>query len=371
MRVGVLTSSRADYGIYLPLLKRLHADEFFTLQLIVLGTHLSGKHGSTINQIEEDGFSILRKVVTDPQGDEAEDISKSIGDTITKFSAVWSEFGSQLDLVFALGDRFEMFAALTAAIPFNIKVAHIHGGETTLGAIDNIFRHSISLMSNYHFVSTEAYKDRVKEIISSEDHIYNIGAMSLENLNDLELLDKDSFLRIHKVDLRVPTILFTFHPETVNAELNESYATVISEVLETMIDKFQVLITMPNVDTKSEMIRNSLLASIESHGKIYGVESLGTLGYFSCMKHCAFLMGNTSSGIIEAASMGKYVINLGDRQKGRAQSSNVINVPIDTQDILKSVDQLCEGDLNFKGENIYAQSNGSMKVLEILKSYDA
>ena len=371
MRIAVLTSSRADYGIYLPLLKKLNADAFFTLEMIVFGTHLSSKHGQTIDQIEKEGFSVLEKIETQPDGDDPADISRSIGDTISKFSTIWTKHGDSLDVIFGLGDRFEMFAAMTAAIPFNLRLAHIHGGETTLGAIDNIFRHSITLMSSIHFVSTETYKLRVKDMTGSDDHVFDVGAMSLENLDHLKLLDKASFFKEHHVDLSIPTILFTFHPETVNVSHNKRYASVITDVLETMTDMFQVLITMPNVDTKSEVIRTSLLSVIKSNDKIKGVESLGTLGYFSCMKQCAFLMGNTSSGIIEAASMGKYVINLGDRQKGRAQSSNTIDVPIEKQKIIDAVNDLCKGDLNYKGENIYAKVNGSNRVLEILKSLDA
>lgn len=156
MKIGVLTSSRADYGVYLPLLRKIQADPAFELELLVFGTHLSEKFGMTVRQIALDGFGVETKVETLPESDLPGDIADSMAKTISGFTQVWNN--KKFDLVFALGDRYEMFAAVASTVPFNIPIAHLHGGETTLGAIDNVFRHSISCMSKFHFTATEVYK---------------------------------------------------------------------------------------------------------------------------------------------------------------------------------------------------------------------
>ena len=226
MKVAVLTSSRADYGIYLPLLKALKSDSFFELSIIAFGTHLSQKHGYTLHQIESDGFEVSIKVDTLPVDDTPFAISNAIGKAVSNFSKVWSE--NKFDLVFCLGDRYEMFAACASSIPFNVKLAHIHGGEQTLGAIDDAFRHAITHMSTYHFTTTEAYKNRVIELKGNNNDIYNVGALSIDNLKTLPLYSIEEFKNKFQIDLSEPSILITFHPETVSFEMNETY---INEII--------------------------------------------------------------------------------------------------------------------------------------------
>lgn len=368
MRIVVLTSSRADYGIYLPLLKRIKADNSFALSLIVFGTHLSRFHGYTIDQINAHGFDIAEQVESLILGDTEEAISNAIGNTIIKFSSVWSRLEKNIDLVLALGDRYEMFAAVSALVPFNKSVAHLHGGETTLGAIDNTFRHAITLMSKYHFVSTSDYATKVSQVIGSNEFIYNVGALSLENCTDLTLLSKSEFKSKFDIDISKPTILTTFHPETVSVDKNIHYADTLCKVFSVLSKKYQIVITMPNVDTMGSIVRKKFKDLILTNSNIIGVENFGTLGYFSCMKHCAFLLGNTSSGIIEAASFNKYVINIGDRQKGRATSDNVINIDIDYELIIKKTKYIEIKGFDYTGDNIYYKENSSDSILKVLNS---
>jgi len=369
MRIAVLTSSRADYGIYQPLLRRLEQDPFFDLELIVFGTHLSEFHGHTIDLVIEDGFTIARKVESMVLGDSEEAISTAMALTTSKFSGVWASLKDRYELVFCLGDRYEMFSAVAAAIPFNLPIAHIHGGEETKGAIDNIFRHSITHMAKYHFTTTEKYKNRVLQLLGtneSEAKIYNVGSLSLDNLEDIELLDTSEFLQEYGIDLTKPTILFTFHPETVNTQLNEQYIKEVIEALDSL-NKYQVVITMPNADTKGNVIRTKLKRFIkENENRVFGVENFGIKGYFSCMKHASFLMGNSSSGIIEAASFGKYVMNLGDRQNGRASGKNVLNLGIDKDNIISTVREIEQHPYQSNG-NIYWNGSASQQIIEILK----
>jgi len=369
MRIAVLTSSRADYGIYQPLLRRLERDTFFDLELIVFGTHLSEFHGHTLNNILEDEYQIAREVESLVLGDSAEAVSTAMGLTLAKFSSLWAEIQDKYDLVFCLGDRYEMFAAVSAAIPFNLPFAHIHGGEETKGAIDNIFRHSITQMAKYHFTTTESYKKRVLQLLDlneSEADVYNVGSLSLDNLNDIELLDTAVFLDEYGIDMSLPTILFTFHPETVSADLNETYINEVIEALEAL-DKYQVVITMPNADPKGNIIRKELNKFINSNeNRAHGVESFGIRGYFSCMKHAHLLMGNSSSGIIEAASFGKYVINLGNRQQGRASGPNVLDIKIDAAKILSAVKEF-EQKPHPGSDNIYWNGGAAEQIIKVLK----
>lgn len=369
MNIGVLTSSRADFGIYLPLLKKIKEDHFFNLEIIAFGTHLSEKHGYTKTNILESGFTIKHELETTPNEDTEKAISKSIGETIIKFATFWAEHKNEYDLVLCLGDRYEMFAAVTAGIAFNISFAHIHAGEKTLGAIDNIFRHSITFASKLHFTSTEEYKTRVLEMLDTEyKNVTNVGALSLDTLIDFVPLTKEEFKNKWGVDFSTPTILTTFHPETVANSLNKEYAEIISDIIIKYTNSgYQFLLTMPNADTSGSIIRKVFEEKLGHNSKIFLLENLGTKGYFSAMKHCKFLFGNTSSGIIEAASFRKFVINVGERQKGRLASKNVFSVPIYSSEISKVIDFIFTQE-EFVGDNIYYNKGASIKIVEVLKS---
>ena len=185
MKIGVLTSSRADYGIYLPLLDKLKFDQRFQLEIIAFGMHLQNSQGNTIGQIIKDGYKVIHKVGKMPDSDGVVDISKGYGDMVVSFSEFWNQ--NNFDVVFALGDRWEMSAAVQASIPFELKIAHIHGGETTLGATDNIYRHQITLASSYHFTAAEVFSERVKSILGSDKNVNTVGSISLEDINKLQL----------------------------------------------------------------------------------------------------------------------------------------------------------------------------------------
>jgi GDP/UDP-N,N'-diacetylbacillosamine 2-epimerase (hydrolysing) len=294
----VLTSSRADFGIYQPLLTELKKDPFFEINIIAFGTHLSQFHGNTIDEIINEGFEINYTIDSIMVSDTDESISTSLGLTIIKFATFWKDNHNKFDIVFCLGDRYEMFAAVTSGIAFGIKFAHIHGGEKTLGAIDNIFRHSISLSSYIHFSSTEDYKSRILQILDEPKRVYYTGSLSLDNLNSISLLGIDEFKLKWGVDLNQPTILITFHPETINVKMNDVY---IDEIIESVLafDKFQFLITMPNADTYGNRLRKQLVSKLSNKKNIFLVENLGKQSYFTAMKYSKFLIGNTSSGIIE------------------------------------------------------------------------
>ena len=364
MKVGVLTSSRADYGIYQPLLNALQQDPFFDLHMLAFGTHFSQTYGNTIQQIEADGYFVAAKIDTMPGSDSAKDIALAIGKAINGFSEIWAS--QHYELVFALGDRYEMFGAVSASVPFNVAIAHLHGGETTLGAIDNAFRHAITSMSRMHFTAAEEYRQRVIEIVGNDENIFNVGALSIDNIKQLNLLSIMDFNKRFNIDLSLPTILITLHPETENFKKNKDYVQELINALEEL-KSYQLVITMPNADTMASYIRENLNNFIENTSNAMGVENFGALGYLSCMKHCKLMMGNSSSGFIEAAGFNKAVVNLGARQTGRILTPNIFSVPIIKTAIIAGVEMALRYN---RSENIeiYGNGNTAIKICNILKS---
>lgn len=364
LTIGLLTSSRSDYGIYMPLIRVLHNDPEVELNLLVFGTHLSDKYGKTIDIIKTDGFNIFCTVDTLAENDGAEDIALSMAKTITGFKSVWQK--KHFNLIFALGDRYEMFAAVASSVPFNIPVTHIHGGETTLGAIDNTFRHSISCMANYHFTSTDYYSNRVKEIIGRDENVYNVGALSIDTLKQMQYLLIPEFREKYGIDLSKPTILITFHPETIDFEENIRYVHELVSALSELKD-YQQVITMPNADTKGLLVREELIHYANENYGVFCIESFGSLGYLSCMKQCSFMLGNSSSGFVEASFFAKPVINIGKRQRGRIETPNIVTVPIEKTSIINASKQTVKMKA-IKGCQIYGNGNAAKKIVQIIKS---
>ena len=368
MKIGVLTSSRADFGIYLPLLNLLKLDPFFKLEIIAFGTHLSQNHGFTLNEIENIGFDCIHKISSLIANDDEQSISSSYGLTVLKFSDFWQN--NTYDLVLCLGDRFEMSAAVQAGIPFGVKFAHIHGGETTLGAIDNIYRHQISLASILHFTATDLFSSKVRELLGETKNIQTVGALSLDGISKFKPLEKEIFYAKFGIPQN-DFALITFHPETISPELNHAHALEMRKSLEYLKGTLHLVITMPNADTMGSIFRKEIgKLKKDFPDKVLCIENFGKDNYFSAMYYSKFLIGNTSSGILEAASFGKYVINVGDRQKGRLQSENTYNVTFKSESIIDVVNHVLDlGE--YEGENVYHQIDSAQKIIEVLKNQHA
>ena len=364
MKIGVLTSSRADYGIYLPLLNELKTDSFFELEIIAFGTHLSDKHGFTLSDIIKDEYDTIHKISSLVDDDSEKGISISYGNTILEFSSFWST--QKFDLVFCLGDRFEMSAAVQASIPFGVKMAHLHGGETTLGAIDNIYRHQITLASKYHFVSTNDNMQKVKQLTGSPSFIYDVGSLSLSNIETFKPADRSVFFKNHGIN-EAPYVLVTFHPETVSSKNNLEFAKEMKDALTIICKKINLIITMPNADTLGSIYRKELnKLKIRNPKKVLLIENFGKVNYFNAMFYSTLLVGNTSSGIIEAASFNKYVINVGDRQKGRAHGTNVFNTGFDSMKIIEIFNKVIKKKKIIM-DNIYFKKHTARNIINVLK----
>ncbi|MFH6994886.1 UDP-N-acetylglucosamine 2-epimerase [Flavobacterium sp. FlaQc-48] len=366
MRIGVLTSSRADYGIYLPLLQKMKNDSFFEMEIIAFGTHLSKGHGYTLSDIQKDGYNCIHKIASLISNDDEQSIASSYGLTVLKFADFWENH--KYDLILCLGDRFEMSSAVQAGIPFGVKFAHIHGGETTLGAIDNIYRHQISLASLLHFTATDVFSEKIKSLIGSSEGIITVGALSLNDIKKFIPLEKTTFF----YKFAIPNeefALVTFHPETISLQDNVRYAQEMKNAMTVISEKLFLVITMPNADTQGSIYREAIQElKNDLPNRILLIENFGKINYFSAMYYAKILIGNTSSGILEAASFGKYVINVGDRQKGRVQSGNVLNCEFEESAIILATNEAIK--LNkYDGENVYFKSDAVNNIIKILKEF--
>lgn len=366
MKIGVLTSSRADYGIYLPLLEKLKSDTFFSLEIIAFGTHLSKSHGYTITDIKKDGYEAIHEISSLISNDNEEAIATSYGLTVLKFADFWAL--NNYDLLFCLGDRFEMSAAVQAAIPFGYKLAHLYGGDTTLGAIDNVYRHQITLASLFHFTGTDEAKEKVISLIGESKNIYDVGSLSLDTILSFSIIEKDQFYKTFGIADQ-EYALVTFHPETVSSQDNYSYARIMKNALKKISEKIFIVITMPNADTLGSIFREEIYAlKNENPDNILLIENFGKTNYFSAMHYAKLLIGNTSSGIVEAASFGKYVVNVGDRQKGRSQSKNIFNCPFDEDKMLMAT-QEAMNHTRYEGENIYYKEDVANTIIKVIKQF--
>ena len=332
--VGVVTVGRSDYGHYLPLLRRIGETDGLRLHLIVAGSHLAPEFGSTVTMIEADGFEVADRIEMLLSSDTPHGIAKSMGLGVMGFAESFAR-APRPDVLVLLGDRFEMHAAALAALPFKIPVAHIHGGEITRGAIDDALRHSMTKLSHLHFVATEEYARRVIQLGEEPWRVLVTGGIGLDNVRSVPLLERPELETAVGLSLDEPTLLVTFHPVTLEFEEAEWQTGELLSALGTA--DLPVVFTAPNADTGGRSVRALIEAFVQSTPRSTLVESLGTRAFFSMMSVAAAMVGNSSSGIIEAPSFGLPVVNIGTRQEGRTRAANVIDVGYRREEILDGV----------------------------------
>jgi len=364
--IGVVSVGRSDYSYYLPILRRIQAEPELRLCLIVGGMHLSPEFGLTVKEIEVDGFLINERVEMLLSSDTPEGIAKSIGLGVISFGQVFAH--QRLDLLLLLGDRFEMLAAATAMLPFAIPMAHIAGGEATEGLIDEAIRHSITKMSHLHFVSTARYRERVVQMGEEPWRVIVSGAPSLDNLREIPLLSFDETERRIGVTLKPAPVLVTFHPVTL--EYGDT-SVHITELLAALDDaSLPVLFTYPNADTQGRIIIQQIDRYVSARNASHVVTNLGTQAYYSLLRYAAAMVGNSSSGIIEAASFELPVVNVGNRQKGRAHGRNVLDVPCERAAIVSGIRKAVDPEFrrSLAGlQNPYGNGSAAEKIVQVLR----
>ncbi len=320
--LGVVTVARSDFGIYLPVLRRIQQDPRLELRLYASGMHLSPEFGNTIQVVEASGFPIAERVPLDLDSDSPECAARAMGQGVSGFARVFAR--RRPDLLVVLGDRFDMFPAALAALPFKIPVAHLCGGELTEGAIDDALRHALTKLSHLHFTENEEYSRRVRQMGEEAWRVHAVGNPGLDNLRSVRLLTAPDLSSRVRLDSTKPFLLVTFHATTLEFEQAGRQADELLAALRAA--GLPVLFTMPNADPGGREIIERIRAYVTAQEGARLVENLGTEVYFSVMSRAAAMVGNSSSGIIEAASFRLPVVNIGNRQKGRLRPANVIDV---------------------------------------------
>lgn len=369
-KVCVVTGTRADYGLLYWLLKEIKNDEDLELQLVATGMHLSPEFGLTYKNIEDDGFNISDKVEILLSSDTEIAVSKAVGLGCISFSESFKKLNP--DLILVLGDRFEIFAAATAAMVSKIPIVHLHGGETTQGAIDESIRHSITKMATYHFPAAEEYKNRIIQMGEKPDRVFNFGMAGLDNIYKLNLLSKKELENNLEFKLDKKFAITTYHPVTLE---NNTAEEQIDNILEA-IDNFdlKVIFTKSNADTAGRIINQKISEFANSNpDKYIFIDNLGQLRYLSVLKYADLMIGNSSSGLTEAPSFKLPVVNVGDRQKGRVKATNVIDCSCSKEDLNKAIKKALSKEFNEEITDMvnpydrYQDGKTSHKIKEQLK----
>ena len=369
-KICVVTGSRAEYGLLRWVIQGIKDDPDLTLQIIVTGMHLSPTFGLTYKEIENDGFQIDYKIATISDSDTPLGISESIADGIRGCARALNDM--QPDLLVILGDRFEIFAAASAALAARVPIAHIHGGEATEGLIDEAIRHSITKMSHVHFVAAPEYRNRVIQLGENPNNVYLVGGLGLDNLTRLKLLEKRALEDSLGFEFNSRSLLVTFHPVTLESESSEDQMRELLAALANLQDT-TLIFTLPNADTGGRSLIELIEDFVQIHPNAHSYKSLGQLKYLSCINFVDGVVGNSSSGLIEVPSFKKGTINIGDRQLGRLKSQSVIDCLPTKIEIERALTRLysTEFQLLLKTTvNPYGVGGASNKVLQVIKNID-
>jgi GDP/UDP-N,N'-diacetylbacillosamine 2-epimerase (hydrolysing) len=367
--ISILTATRAEYGLLKPIIKKLIEIQYFDIRIVVTGMHLSKEYGLTYQEIEQDGFLIDRKIEILQDTDSSAAISKSMGLAMIGFGEYFEELHP--DLLIVLGDRYETLAVCCAAMNARIPIAHLYGGETTEGAVDEAIRHAITKMSYLHFTSTEEYRKRVIQLGEAPDRVYQVGAIGIENIYNTKLLSKKELEQSIQFILDKPYAVITFHPVT----LEENYVKEQFEELLEALDnhnEMRYIFTKANADTNGRVINALIDEYTKKNLNTVAFTSLGMLRYLSSLKYCDMVIGNSSSGILEAPSFGIPTINIGDRQKGRLQSESIINCTADAVSISIAINHAKS--IGFRKRvsmavNPYGDGKTSDKIVKVIKDF--
>ena len=363
MKICVATGTRAEYGLLKPLIDKIKENSSYTLQILITGAHLSPEFGLTVTQVLADGYDTVEKVEMLLSSDTATGIVKSMGLGMIGYADALERL--KPDLLVILGDRYEMLAVASSALIFKIPIAHLHGGEITEGAYDDSIRHAITKMSSIHFASTEEHKNRIIQLGENPNVVYNVGAIGLDNIHSLNLLTKQEIETAFDFKFQRYQYLITSPPETLS---NHSASDQFRELLTALDQQKESLLifTKANADTDGRVINTMIGQYVqENPDKAVAFSSMGIINYLSTMNHCTAVVGNSSSGIIEAPSFSKPTINIGNRQKGRMQATSVLNVNVNEPAILAALEKVKQR----KNEDItnpYGTGNTAIKILAAL-----
>ncbi len=364
-KICIVTGTRAEYGLFFPLMKEIEKDQEFQLQVVVTGMHLSPEFGLTYRSIEEDGFAIDRKVEMLLSSDTTAGTAKSIGLGVIGFADVIEQL--QPDLLVLLGDRYEIFAAAQSALIAKIPIAHIGGGDTTEGAFDEAIRHSITKMSHLHFVTNDKSYQRVRQLGENPDTIFHVGSLGIDRIKHFTPLTRSELEKRISFSLLKKNLLITFHPVTLDDQDSGEQFEKLLKALQHLGQQTGLIFTKPNADPEGRELIRRLDAFVSCHPNAVAHTSLGDLCYLSLISQVDAVVGNSSSGIYEVPSFQKPTVNIGERQKGRIFASSVICCTPETTEIEKAIREAFLKDCS-AAVNPYGQGNSAEKILHVMKA---
>lgn len=367
-KVCIVTGTRAEYGALKPIIQKVHQSDDLELQLVVTGMHLSPEFGLTYHEIEKDNYPIIGKIEMLLSSDTSVGITKSMGIALIGFADYFETY--RPDIVVVSGDRYEMLMATSAAMIARIPIAHIHGGEKTEGAVDEAIRHSITKMSHLHFTSTEEYRNRVIQLGEQPETVYNVGALSIECIRKIKLMEKKELEKALDMCFTDHMIMITFHPVTLENLTSEKQFQNILDVIDRH-PELSVIFTKANSDTDGRIINRMIDDYVAAnYDRCRAYTSLGQLRYLSALQYCVAVMGNSSSGMIEVPSFGIPTINIGDRQKGRMCAESVISCGNSVQEIDSALGKAMSSEFRdgiADIRNPYEKEGTSDTIMKILK----
>tara|TARA_E500000331_G_scaffold357739_1_gene420670 strand:- start:3254 stop:4414 length:1161 start_codon:yes stop_codon:yes gene_type:complete len=366
-KICIVTGSRAEYGLLRWVMEGIKKSSKLDLQIVATGMHLSSKFGSTVNEIEKDGFYIDQRVDMQIDSDTPNGVTKSLGYGVIGFGNALDIL--KPDLLLVLGDRYEIFSASSAAMIARIPIAHLHGGEATEGLIDEPIRHSITKMSHLHFVATEEYKNRVIQLGEDPNRVFLVGGLGIDSINRLELMSKDDLEKSLNFKFKSKNLLITFHPVTLEKNSSKNQIQQLLMALDSLNDT-QLIFTMPNSDTDGSIIFDLINSFVADHNNSCSFISMGQLRYLSSLNQVDAVVGNSSSGLIEAPSFRIGTINIGDRQRGRLKASSVIDCQPDSEAIKDSIKNIYSSEFQDKlrsVKNPYGEGGASSSIVKIIE----
>lgn len=366
-KLCVVTTTRADYGHLFPLLRKIQADPGFELQLVATGTHLSPAFGSTYRQIEADGFVIAAKPKLLPADDTPAAVTKSLGLGVAAFAGVLSRLAP--DLLIVAGDRYEMLAPALAALPARIPTAHISGGDITEGAYDDSVRHSLTKLSHLHFATNAGSAKRLRQLGENPRHVFNVGSLILDAIRLTPLTPRKELEAELGFTLRERNIVVTYHPETASARDTSSDMNRLLAALGKLGAGVGIVITKPSLDVGSYKIMKAIDAFCAKRSNARAFSSLGQRKFYGVLSLADAVVGNSSSGIMEAPSFKIPTVNVGDRQKGRLQARSVIDCAPETGKILAATRRAFALDCS-RVVNPYGDGRSAEKIMAVLKSVE-
>ena len=368
IKLCIVTGTRAEYGLLRPLIKRLREESFCEIELLITGAHLCAEFGNTWQEVEQDEHPNVEKVEIQLAGDSGVAMVKSIGVGLISFADYFQR--KRPDLLIVLGDRYEIFSCATAAACMKIPIAHLYGGDTTEGAVDEFLRHAITKMSQLHFVSNEQSRRRVIQMGENPNNVYNVGSLGIENAGQTNFLSREALMSDLNVDLSNDYILMTYHPETlVNSDVEEQMLEIF-QAIETF-PNYKYIVTKANADSQGRKINAILDGYANNHDNFNVYTSLGSRRYLSVMKYAKMVIGNSSSGLYETPIFGVPCVNIGQRQKGRLRAENVIDCRCTKKNIVVAMELALTETFQKQSrdvQNPFGDGHSSEKIVDVLRT---